>query len=81
LKLLQDFYYIDTCAYLFQHVMLQKYIQMNTAAVIFLGNSFSTQNHNHFMKWQSNKELVHENNYFGTNEIAFYITLKFKYIF
>lgn len=54
---------------------------MNTAAVIFLGNSFSTQNHNHFMKWQSNKELVHENNYFGTNEIAFYITLKFKYIF
>jgi len=33
------------------------------------------------MTWQSNKELVHKNNYFGTNEIAVYITLKFKYIF
>jgi len=29
----------------FQGVMLQKYIQMNIAAVIFLGNSFNAQNH------------------------------------
>lgn len=27
------------------------------------------------------EQLVYENNYFGTNEIAVYITLKFKYTF
>lgn len=54
---------------------------MNTAAVIFLGNSINAQNHKHFMTWQSNKELVHENNYFGTHKISVYITLKFKYTF
>jgi hypothetical protein len=54
---------------------------MNIAAVTFLGNSFSAQNHKHFMTWWSNKELVHKNNYSGTKERAVYITLKFKYIF
>lgn len=46
---------------------------MNITAVIFLGNSFIAQNHKHFMTWQSNKELVHENYYFGTSEIAVHI--------